>query len=523
MHKVKLKLSLKVIYYFIIFCFMLNISSSILFVNNMNRYELSISENVEVLDDGSLYCTVKLINNTDKVVGNVTVEHLIPSGYALGDNEERAFISDKLDSGEDVNFSYLLHKINNATDSDFVDTRSVKLYNFIIILSILLIIFVLISAYVYKKKYYKLLVVILLLSLYILNTLVNIVKQSEVDKSVFSEHMYTFNHGINERITFTEYMGQNYLDKWNDRFPDGVVTYVNNIKDTDGDGLTDYEELCVTFTNQFSKYTNNYISDAEWDRDGDGVSNYDEVLNNTNPLVNNKHINLNNGEKEIVGTLYCVSFMPTDLYNMGHSCLFFKADTDIILDTSDIYVGNGISVLPYGTMVELSAGDYASFGNFITTQQIADVEYSGVFCNADVYSIDDYFKDVNYLKVVNMPVTEYGMNAVLNYFRTHHWYNLYTNNCTTMAYGAWNEAAKADGNTDRLLTGSLYKWLWIMRVSELSPLRFIYQNMGYNFAYKRKVDVPLCLCFDMLSDNTVSNGEELYADLSAWIADGGLH
>lgn len=525
MKKVKLKFSFKsfihLLYYVIIFCLVLHLISGLLFVPNMGKKELSINTEVTELGDDSYYCTVDVVNNTDKVLGNVTIEHLAPIGYKVKDRLDTAFLSDKLEVGEDLSFSYELVKDEKGTGSiPFHDMRKDRLQTLVYVLVGGLSVLVLIMFCIRKRK-----VVMIgsLVSLYVLCTTFNIIKQSKLDTSVISEHVYAYEHGIKERVTFTEYRNQNYYDKWNDRFPDGVITYVNNIKDTDGDGLTDYEELCITFTNQFSKYTKSDVSDLDWDRDGDGMCNYEEIIMNTNPLVPDLALAEMTGSDEEVGTLYCLSYMPTDLYNMGHSCLFFKASKDITLDTSHIYVGNGVSVLPDGTKVSLSAGDYASFGNFITTQQIADVDHSGVFCNADIYSVDSYFGAVNYLKVTSMPVSEKAMNAVLNYFNRHHWYNLYTNNCTTMAYGAWNEAAKIDGNTDRMLDGGLYKWLFPMRISELSPLRFIYNSFGYHYAYNRHTDVPLCLCFDMNGDKSVSDGKELYADIKSWVQNGGLN
>ena len=57
-----------------------------------------------------------------------------------------------------------------------------------------------------------------------------------------------------------------------------------NSKDTDNDGLTDYEEIYMTYTDPANPKTNGEILDSKYDTDGDRVVNSDELKNKTNPL-----------------------------------------------------------------------------------------------------------------------------------------------------------------------------------------------------------------------------------------------
>ena len=58
-----------------------------------------------------------------------------------------------------------------------------------------------------------------------------------------------------------------------------------NLEDTDGDGLTDYQEAYLTGTDPVLKDTDgNGINDGEDDSDSDGLSNLREVELGTNPM-----------------------------------------------------------------------------------------------------------------------------------------------------------------------------------------------------------------------------------------------
>lgn len=86
---------------------------------------------------------------------------------------------------------------------------------------------------------------------------------------------------------------ENSVDYEKDTDKDGVYDYLEeyfgtdiNSVDTDGDGLSDYDELFVTYTDPLLKDSDsNGINDGDEDLDGDGVSDGKEIALGTNPLV----------------------------------------------------------------------------------------------------------------------------------------------------------------------------------------------------------------------------------------------
>lgn len=85
-----------------------------------------------------------------------------------------------------------------------------------------------------------------------------------------------------------EYMGDSFeMDTDEDGLPDGVETKLGldyRKADTDGDGLTDYQELYMTMTDPLLTDTDdNGTSDADEDLDGDGLTNKREIDAGTDP------------------------------------------------------------------------------------------------------------------------------------------------------------------------------------------------------------------------------------------------
>lgn len=80
--------------------------------------------------------------------------------------------------------------------------------------------------------------------------------------------------------------------EWLDSDDDGIADFAEKSfgtdtqkPDTDGDGLTDYEELYITGTNPLKYDTNgNGVNDADDDSDGDGLSNKKEISLGTSPI-----------------------------------------------------------------------------------------------------------------------------------------------------------------------------------------------------------------------------------------------
>ena len=80
--------------------------------------------------------------------------------------------------------------------------------------------------------------------------------------------------------------------EWLDSDDDGLADFAEKTlgtdpknPDTDGDGLTDYEELYITGTDPLKSDTNgNGVNDADDDLDGDGLSNKREISLGTSPI-----------------------------------------------------------------------------------------------------------------------------------------------------------------------------------------------------------------------------------------------
>ncbi len=69
-----------------------------------------------------------------------------------------------------------------------------------------------------------------------------------------------------------------------------VVDDRNNIADSDNDGLTDFQELNLTFTNHLSADSDgDGINDSQEDLDSDGLTNFQEMKLGTDPLVFDSH------------------------------------------------------------------------------------------------------------------------------------------------------------------------------------------------------------------------------------------
>lgn len=96
--------------------------------------------------------------------------------------------------------------------------------------------------------------------------------------------------------------------------------------DTDGDGLSDYEEFCLTGTDPILFDTNeDGIDDGNADIDGDGLTNLEEIRLNTNPTVADTD---SDGLKDY-----------DEVYIYGTNPLQYDTDGDCISDSDEILLG----------------------------------------------------------------------------------------------------------------------------------------------------------------------------------------
>ncbi len=101
---------------------------------------------------------------------------------------------------------------------------------------------------------------------------------------------------------------------------DGLPNYLEEayntnkrLVDTDGDGLSDYQEVYLTGTNPTKIFTIEGLNDANNDMDGDGLSNIDEVRYGSNPMVYDTDSDgLSDGLEKQYGSNYKISDTDSD-------------------------------------------------------------------------------------------------------------------------------------------------------------------------------------------------------------------
>lgn len=199
------------------------------------------------------------------------------------------------------------------------------------------------------------------------------------------------------------------IDKDKDSDGDGLPDYYeiqfgtnkNNI-DTDGDNLTDYEELNIIFTDPVKSDSNsNGIIDGEDDLDGDGISNREEIDLGINPLSSDSDgDNLTDYEEVYV---YGSNPLLTDTDGDGLSDY-----DDVLLDFSPLLTdtdGNGI-LDPDEKTQQVVMKDLADAKKAGVTQVDVVLAVSGNAEKhvqiADVYGMDKLSSDVEGL--VGVPV-----------------------------------------------------------------------------------------------------------------------
>lgn len=185
---------------------------------------------------------------------------------------------------------------------------------------------------------------------------------------------------------------------WLDSDSDGLADCVEEAygtdtenPDTDGDGLTDYEEIFITGTNPLKYDTDeNGINDAEDDTDGDGLSNkeeislgtsvssadtdeddlsdYDELYKyNTDPLkADSDGDKLNDGEEIAIG------LDPNNPETFGVPDAEYKVEQTISAD-SEVMSEVNTEESPYELSLEISAT-----GNADTRLSASESTYSAV-------------------------------------------------------------------------------------------------------------------------------------------------
>lgn len=227
------------------------------------RSEVKIS----VTDNGE----IEITNTKDRDLRDVEVIIKNKSG------QSRIYSEEELKSGKSF-------KID--TDIEYVEGINVKLPKHYAILSIVLIlVFYFLVLPKKKKRYIVLGTVVLLIMIfnlgrynqghlddYIINYLSKSIKVGNERLEVIV--LYS---NLDSRIAFIDSNGNGYPD---------CVEYMDIVRDTDGDGIPDYFEVCFTNTSPVLVDTfGNGLGDALNDTDGDGVNNIEELKLGSNPYL----------------------------------------------------------------------------------------------------------------------------------------------------------------------------------------------------------------------------------------------
>ncbi len=239
-------------------------------------------------DDEPIAVKLKLKNNTDDVLTNISLENIIPDGYELSGTLSSTKQIDVLDGGEQV-------KLNNifvaAVASSFVST---PFFGVLMVVLVLIALGVLMFVFRNRLRFKSVLSVFMVVTLLCVampqlkvfaaddGKLATVTKKVKVDnKRVTLESDVTYN---GERFESS----REFIDTDDDGVADYLEDYFGinkNKSDTDGDGLSDYAELFKIKSDPLKKDSNgNFVSDGEEDADNDGVCNADEEKYRTSPV-----------------------------------------------------------------------------------------------------------------------------------------------------------------------------------------------------------------------------------------------
>ena len=221
--------------------------------------------------------TTKVENKTDKTLSNITVHVKLPFGYRVVDGQEIVLIGElESDETESVELKFE-HGLHTFTDD-------VREYNYNSIVCVLFITLAGLCCLAYKTKPKNWVRVILLLCLFA-GTRYLFMSRNPFYVGLVSEKSKINALGSAKvEVGYTVKSDNDFIDINKNNIPDCIES-CDMLTDTDGDGLSDYEELAFTGTNPFSKYSTTEAEDSVIDSDGDGLINSLEIMLGSNPLV----------------------------------------------------------------------------------------------------------------------------------------------------------------------------------------------------------------------------------------------
>lgn len=296
--------------------------------------EVSLTTDKEAYSkDEKIIATLSVKNTNASDVTDVSLETLIPDGYEIDDNSANTKRLDKLapnestelkvvyvagDSGENSQDSEIsqvsedseISQVSQESQNSEVSTVSPSkdspktgdntVIPFVIVL--VMLVSVLLAVLCFKSKKGR-----KLLSFFFVLTVMNgafCLELSDIKASALSR-IITVNETVSVNGVDTVLTGKlTYTADIRSEVPAAVLEGETSTLDSDGDGLTDYQEYCLTNTNPFMKSTgNDGVNDSERDEDGDTINNITEIQNGTNPLLADSDSDgLNDWDEQTLGT-----------------------------------------------------------------------------------------------------------------------------------------------------------------------------------------------------------------------------
>ena len=196
-------------------------------------------------------------------------------------------------------------------------------------------------------------------------------------------------------------------------------------------------ELINKFPKNVTPTVSNITSD---DSDEDGIKDSKDSVPNRKGLANPG----NTGDP-IIGELTIISSWPDDgeIYD-GHSWLLYKSYIDDEIDVSNFKIGYRMIDGEWDdTKVDeypIEAGKYVTFGDFADSHAAAVRTLvgscGGMRYNCEIYTIECWPDVAAYSR----EITRQQFDEVIEYCNNHCGYNLYYNNCSSVASKAWAEA-----------------------------------------------------------------------------------
>lgn len=244
------------------------------FSDNTIKYKPELKLIKQANDLGLL---VTIENKTDKIFDNLALKVNTPFGYRIVDGKSIILI-DTLEPGEVKDISFELEKGIDVQEEDM------RTFNFNSVMFILFVLWCLICYLLFKYRHKSLLKIIVLLGLCIfvrcLVMLRNPLYVGVVDDRISVAALST----ADVELYYTLKSDSNFIDSNQNGVPD-CIEKCDMLTDSDGDGLSDYEELSFTNTSPFSPYSTDIAGDCLLDSDGDGLVNSVELMFGSNTLV----------------------------------------------------------------------------------------------------------------------------------------------------------------------------------------------------------------------------------------------